>query len=42
MGWSWHELCETPESVYLDVLRIIGLKNKEEIRVRNEQTSGKR
>ena len=42
MGWSWEELNQTPEEVYLDILRIISLKNKEEIRLESEISMRKR
>ena len=36
MGWSWKELCETPETVYLATIRILNLKSKEQIKKQME------
>lgn len=36
MGWSWKDLHNTPECVFLSVTRIINLSNKEERRKESE------
>jgi len=38
MGWSWNELMDTPEEIYLSLLRIISIKAKDEIKRSKEAT----